>query len=145
MNSRTLNGIAYLIVLCIFIVSLMHYYIIEGEGSKAVIDFMQDPKKYAGETREIMGPYLEPTDQGFIMLYNKQPLRVHYEKEYNPPTYGQVLVYGTLNEAGYIDAIGVHNYNYNYIIYALSFLAGLYVIKVFFTEWKITRRGIENA
>ncbi len=145
MNKRILNWTVYLLVLGIFVLSMINYYLIEGEGSLAVINFMQDPIKYAGQTREIMGSYLEPTENGFIMLYNTQPLRIHYEAEYTPPRYGQVLVYGTLREDGTIDAIGVHNYNYNYWIYATSFLAGLYVLKVFFNEWKITRRGIENA
>jgi hypothetical protein len=132
-----------MLVFIIFILSLVHYYTIEGEGSKAVINFMDNPKAYAGQTREIMGPYLEQTEDGFIMQYNQRPLRIHYTQPFTPPTYGQVLVYGTLQEDGSIRAIGVHNYNYNYLIYILSLIAGLYVLKVFFTEWKITKHGIE--
>ena len=37
-----LNKIAYILVLAILILSLAHYYTIEGEGSKAVINFMDN-------------------------------------------------------------------------------------------------------
>ncbi len=123
--------VAYVLIVILLVTTIMHYYSAENEIEEK-----------EAET-SIMGPYKEATENGFIMIYNKKEIEV-IAPQHTPPVLGEVLVYGYLDQ-NKITAIGIHNYNYNYILYALSALAGLVVAFIFFKEWKITRRGIIDA
>jgi hypothetical protein len=135
----------YILAGITLMVTLFHYYIALEKDSFALDQFLTNPTKFAGRTATFSARYSNPVDGGFIVIYNHKPVRVHYGLEYAPPHYGEVLIFGRLNEGGFVEALGVHNYNYNYFIYGLSFLAGLVVLWCFLREWKMTRRGFEHA
>ncbi|MBI3034760.1 hypothetical protein HYY71_00410 [Candidatus Woesearchaeota archaeon] len=58
---------------------------------------------------------------------------------------GESAAYLDFKKNGTIELIEYHNYNYNYILYAVSFVALLMFIALFFNEWKPTLRGFKNA
>jgi len=61
------------------------------------------------------------------------------------PIYGETLVYVHYRKDGIIELIDYHNYDYNYFLYIISFFAFIVFIIIFLKEWKITRRGFEDA
>lgn len=110
----------------------MHYHVAEKEEE------LEEAEK------SVMGPYKEPTKDGFIMIFNKKEIEVTAPYVHPPPIFGEVLAYGYLDQ-NKMRAIGIHNYNYNYMLYMLSAIAGVLVVVHFFKDWKITRGGIIDA
>jgi len=104
-------------------------------------NFQKNPEAYQGITKQIMGKYVKTTNYGFILNYNGQQMPILYDYAHNPPKYGEILVYGTFQNDGTIQALEVHNYDYNYIIYLISFIAFLFIVQLFFKEWKLTKKG----
>ena len=142
---KLLVAAGYLLVLCTLIITLTHYYYAFSVGFFTATNFLDDPPKYHGEIKSTMGPYGGSFDGGFFLIYNKEPIKIMYDQEYTPPRYGEVLVHGKLHREGYIEAIGVHNYDYYYLFYILSLIAGIIVIVLFLKEWKMTWRVFKNA
>lgn len=143
MNTETLFRAGYILILILVILSLVHYHFSYVPGHISVYEFLSNPQSSAGLKDSLMGSYSHSTGDGFVMVYNHQLVRVHYTRDYTPPRFGEVLVYGVLNSDGSVTAIGVHNYQYNYFIYAASGIAGIMIIIYFLREWKITGRGVE--
>ncbi len=132
-------------MICLFVLTLLHFQ--SGTETKKFFTkkFSQQPEKLDGVIKTFLAPYGEPSEEGFSIIYNKQKISVHYQKEHEPPRFGEIGVHGVVKKEGHIQALAVHNYDYNYVIYILSFLAGIFVLACFLKEWKITRRGIESA
>lgn len=133
--------LGYILIVCILIMTLAHYYLVYSVGSFTMNDFIEDPSCCAGLSKSFMGVYEKPFADGFIIIYNHRPVKVIFNEEYIPPRYGEVSVYGILQQDGSVNAMGVHNYNYNFIIYGISFIAGVFVLFSFFKEWKVTVHG----
>ncbi len=145
MSLRSLHGVGYTLVIFLLIVSLAHHYITIAKPLLPTSGFIENPQLYDGLTRSVLGIYTGPSPGGFTIQYNQRLIPVQYQEEVRPPRYGQILIYGTFHQEGYIEARQVHNYNYNYLIYFISFLTFLFVLALFFSEWKISKRGIESA
>lgn len=137
---KILYRFAYLLTLILTILTLLHYSII-NKNEFTLGDFFENPVQFAGQYRSITGPFVAQTEEGFFMELNKHHFLVHYAEPYSPPRLGEVSVYGRLNEDGSITAWRVHNYDYNYLLYVLSFITGLFVIIYFLWEWKMTSTG----
>ncbi len=147
----------YFLILIPFIFSLFHYGLYFGDKEKTLEHFyLKDGSEEFGYKRTVMGAYAGEFESdpktGFYLLHNTKKIPVFYlenyfvdyPNSYTPPKYGEVAVYGyKTNEAIY--ALSIHNYNYNYVLYFISFFAGLFILAFFFREWKITWRGFENA
>jgi hypothetical protein len=144
-NHQYLKTLWYIIVLCLFLLSIFYYQLAIEEKFFTTEIFFEHPGKLRLVNKTFIGPYIAPTKEGFLMTYNKKTLPIYYSGNHEPPHYGEVVVYGVATKEGYIKAFKVHNYNYNYIIYLLSFFAGIFVLFVFFKEWKITKEGLKNA
>lgn len=134
---RVLRMLLYLLVLCLFVASVFHYNLVLGNKNFTTDKYFEDPRGLQGTKKTFVGPYAGPSREGFLMVYNKENIPIHYKGEFTPPRYGEIVVYGAVNEEGEIEALGVHNYNYNYVLYILSFITGIFVLVVFFSEWKI--------
>ncbi len=140
-----LSGLGYILIALLFLVSLTHYNLVYGQKSIVVSDFLDSPAAYAQQKKGIMGPYGGTAEDGFYIEYNHRPVHIRYANPYKPPRFGEVLAYGTLQADGSLLAEGVHNYDYNYLIYGLSFIAGIGVLILFFKEWKFVRGRFEHA
>jgi len=145
MNLKLLRRISYILIILLLMFSWGHYYITMAEPVLPTSGFIENPQLYDGLTRTVLGIYAGPSPEGFVLQYNQRLIPVQYHGKVIPPRYGQILIYGTFHQEGYIEAQQVHNYNYNYLIYFISFLTFLFVLALFASEWKITKRGIESA
>jgi hypothetical protein len=59
--------------------------------------------------------------------------------------YGETVLFIDFRGDGVMELINHHNYDYNYLLYIISFFAFLVFLFIFFKEWRITIRGFENA
>ena len=139
-NLKIVYRVAYVLTLILTLVTLFHYSMI-NKNEFTMGDFIENPAQFAGHYRSITGPFVAQTNDGFFIEFNKHHFQVYYAEPYTPPVLGEVSIYGMLNKDGSITAWRVHNYDYNYILYVLSFFAGISVILYFFSEWKMTARG----
>lgn len=135
----------YITVLALLVISLIHYSVVYDSSFPEINKFLEEPERFDGLTKQTMGPFAGYTTDGFLIEYNKRLIPVYYDQEYVAPRFGEVIVYGIFHREGYIEAIGVHNYDYNYVIYLISFITIIFVIILFFSEWKITLRGFKSA
>ncbi len=145
MKIRLLYRISYFLLILTLLATLFHYKAAYPE-SFSIDDFLDNPARYDGQKKSIKGIYSESFDGGFFMIKNHKTIKIYFNGKNEPPKYGEVLVYGTLQRDKSVIAEGVHNYNYAYVtIYGSSFLAGLLVLFYLLKEWKITRRGLQIA
>lgn len=133
----------YLTATLLFIVVLAHYRVVYP-STFTMGDFFADPEQYAGINRSITGPYAGPAEGGFYLTHNQKQVRIYFEQQHTPPRLGEVNVYGKLQSDGSLQAYQAHNYDYNYLLYVVSFFAGLAVLLLLFREWKVTGRGLES-
>lgn len=140
MKHSFFSVISYVLTGFILILTLVHYNLTYG-NTVMITDFIENPPAYAGVERSVMGVYNGNFADGFILRYNQKLVAIFYDHDYLPPRYGEVLVYGQLQQDGSIKALAVHNYDYNFVIYGISFIAGIFVLFSFFKEWKITTSG----
>lgn len=61
-----------------------------------------------------------------------------------PAKFGTSMVLGYYKRPNIIQVINFRNENYNYLKYIVSLFAVIFVIYMFFREWKITWQGIES-
>lgn len=144
-KTSTLGQLGYFIALLTFLTTLVHYQLVAGGHMYITQDFVASPEQYHGREKVFLAPYAGPDPEGFYILYNQQKLLVKYPFPHEPPRWGEILVDGVLDRKGFIIGRDVHNMDYNYLIYAVSALAGIFVIAVFFREWRLTRRGFVHA
>ncbi|MEK6950821.1 MAG: hypothetical protein AABX13_03820 [Nanoarchaeota archaeon] len=133
----------------LFITTLIHYTVTYHKGF-TFADVLVSPSSYEGMNLSVTGPYGGLGGSGsFYLIYNQKLVRIDYQnyerghdRIYVPPRWGEVSLYGQVQADGSLRAWRVHNYDYNYLLYVLSFFTGIGVLIFFFHEWKITRRGI---
>ena len=145
----SLKQISYVLILILFMMTLWYYSVVYSAarpGSFSAQEFLDNPMIASGDhrLRSIMGTYSSTFPGGFFLTYNHQQVKVLFSPAYDPPRFGETMVYGTFHSDGSIQAVAVHNYNYNYFLYFFSFFAGIFVIFIFYQEWKITLHGIEE-
>ena len=130
-------------VVLILVVSILHFNTLSSDFTMG--DFIENPESYTNQKKSFMATYDSATQEGFRVKYNHHFIDIKYEGNYQQPRYGEILIYGILNEDGSVTMLDYHNYNYNYFIYILSFIAALAIIAYFFREWKMTWGGIRDA
>ena len=59
--------------------------------------------------------------------------------------YGEIVVHVISKKDRIVEGINYHNYDYNYLLYIVSFFAFVIFVIIFFKEWKLTLKGFENA
>lgn len=159
---RILFFVWYILAVLLLATTLAHYAVTYHKGF-TFGDILDSPSSYRGMNLSVTGPYsdynvyngyngyngpLGSSTAGassFYIIYNKKPVRIDYDQPYVPPRWGEVSIYGEVQADGSLHALRVHNYDYNYLLYLLSFLTGIGVLVFFFHEWKITSRGFVHA
>lgn len=152
------NFLIYCLILITFIFSLVHYGLyLEDHETELESFYLNNGSEEFGYKRTVMGAYAgefeKGFENGFYMIHNTQKIPVFYldgysfvdsPSRYVQPSYGEVAVYGYVTDKA-IYALSINNHDYNYILYFVSFFAGLFVLALFFREWKITWRGFKSA
>lgn len=109
-----------------------------------ISNYIDNPEKYGGVQLENFGRIVEINQDHFYFDIGSMDLKV-YGTEIKKPILGEIVVYIDYNKNGKMEMIDYHTYDYNYVLYGLSFFSLIVFVIIFFAEWKITRRGFEDA
>lgn len=135
-----------LVVLLIF-VSLIYdraYFADAVHPGFSFNKYLQDPGLYGGEKVEVFGTFRNFSENSFYFNLGDKEIKI-YGSNVEKPILGETVLYLDFRKDGIIELIDYHNYNFNYALYALSLMAVLLFIILFFKEWKFSFGGFEDA
>ena len=144
---KTLPKICYFIVFALIVGTFFYerfYYSNLAKHSFTLDNYLQNPQMYGKYTDERFGRVINISSDHFYFNLGDRIIKV-YGHGINKAIYGESAVFLSYNKDGRIEMIDYHNYDYNYLVYAISFLALIVFIVIFFKEWRITSRGFVNA
>lgn len=133
------------IFLLLLIFFSIDFYNKKGDYPPTIDEFLNNPQKYEGRITEFTGPVASTSSDSFVMVINQKSLKIYYTL-YEKPKLGQIYSLVRLNADGTSNAIKIHELSYNYIKYAVSFIALIIFLYIFFRDWKFKKwRFVENA
>ncbi|MCH8003871.1 MAG: hypothetical protein IH934_04550 [Nanoarchaeota archaeon] len=106
--------------------------------------YLENPQKYGGVKLENFGRIVNISQDHFYFDIGSMDLKV-FGSGIKRPVLGELVVYIHFNKNGRIEMIDNHTYDYNYVLYGISFFSLIVFIIIFFKEWKFTRRRFEDA
>jgi len=109
-----------------------------------VNNYLENPQKYGGVKLENFGRIVNINQDHFYLNIGGRDLKV-YGSGIKRPILGEIVVYINYNKNGRLEMIDYHTYDYNYVLYGISFFALILFIIIFFREWKFTWRGFKDA
>lgn len=137
---KALNVIFYILVLVLALGLILLDNIIY-DYDKIYAD---DMNQYGEHRDQLFGHIINASDTYFYFDVGNRELLI-YGKEIEKATFGETVLYVATKQNGTIELIDYHNYDYNYFLYVLSFIAFLIFVFIFFKEWKVTKRGLKSA
>lgn len=147
MGKKKIMDVVFYIVIFLLTLGVFIYdnlVIAKEANDKFTFDsYLKKPNKYGNKQLEIMGIVTNISQNYFYFDVGSKELKV--EGSIKRHVLGESAAYLDFKKNGTIELIEYHNYNYNYILYAVSFVALLMFIALFFNEWKPTLRGFKNA
>lgn len=106
-------------------------------------DMLDNPGRFENQKMQIRGTFINSSNDHFYAEFEDRPLKIYYSGV-SPPKLGEIVVSGIIRK-GFVQGTDFHNYDYNYILYVFSSLAAVIFVLILFKEWKLTKRGFENA
>ena len=143
------KSIAFAAYFFIFIL-ILAFLVYDNKARKNVAEksyltnYLSEPKKYGGSPGEYFGQIVNISRDSFYFSTEGKIIRV-YGTGLKMPVYGETVVYINFTKENGMQLVDYHNYNYNYIIYLISFLAVAVSILVFLKEWKFSWGGFKDA
>ena len=133
---RIVYFLAFIVLVSIMLYSYENYH----KYYPSLATFQNDPESLEGVKAENCGIAEYVSKDQLVIRGGYERIQV---KANNPryPKYGTVCVIGYYNKEGYIEAEDIRYNDYIFVKYFLSSLSILYIIYVFFKEWKLTRKG----
>lgn len=144
---KNLSKIGYFLVFILVAVLLLFDnldYSASNKDGFTITKYLENPQKYGGIKLENFGRIVNISQDHFYLNIGSRDLKV-YGSGIKRPVLGEIVVYINYNKNGRIEMIDYHTYDYNYILYGISFFALIVFMIIFFMEWKFTRRGFEDA
>jgi len=136
------------VLLFILVVGLFFYDNInsryKAEYGLTLNKYLENPQKYGGYKGQHFGRIININQDYFYFDVGDSHIKV-IGSGVKKSVYGDTLVFINHKKDGTMKLIDYHNYNYNYLLYLVSFFALIIFVVVFFKEWKVTLRGFENA
>jgi len=144
---KNLIKVGYLLVFILVAVILLFDNLDYSASNKdrfTITKYLENPQKYGGIKLENFGRIVNISQDHFYLDIGSRDLKV-FGSGIKKPVLGEIVVYINYNKNGRIEMIDYHTYDYNYVLYGLSFFALIVFMIIFFMEWKFTRRGFEDA
>jgi len=100
-----------------------------------------------GKETQHFGKIINISEGHFYIHTGSSNLRIEssYMPEVRKVRFGETVVHVMPREGGIVEGIDYHNYDYNYLLYIISFIALVVFIVLFFKEWRVTFGGFEDA
>ncbi len=128
-------GLSVVILFALMFYSYENYH----KYYPSLATFQDNPEFLEGVRAENCGIAEQVNEQGLIIRGGSERIKVKAENA-RYPKYGTICVVGTYKKDGFIEAEYVRYNDYIFVKYFLSVLSIIYVIYIFFMEWKITRK-----
>jgi len=144
---KNLTKIWFFLVLILTVVLLIHDNVRGVDKAKegfTITKYLENPQKYGGVKLENFGRIVNISQDHFYLDIGSRDLKV-FGSGIKKPILGEIVVYINYNKNGRIEMIDYHTYDYNYVLYGISFFALIAFMIIFFMEWRFTRRGFEDA
>ena len=144
---KILIRIWYILVFIFLIGLLVHENVKNIDNSRdgfSLNNYYENPQKYGDVKFERMGKITKINQDHFYFDLGNVNIKI-FGSGVKKPILGETVVYVIYRKDGIIQLIDYHNYNFNYLLYAISIVALFVLIIIFFKEWKITARGFEDA
>lgn len=144
---KNLAKIWYFILFILIAVLFIHDNVRSVDKAKegfTITNYLENPQKYGNYKAEGIAKIINISQDHFYANWYNSDIKV-LGSGIKEATLGETDVFLKFRKDGVIELINYHNYNYNYLLYAISFLALIVSLIIFFKEWKFTWRGFENA
>ena len=132
--------VVYILSAIVLVALMLYSYENYHNYYPSLATFKANPEVLEGVKAENCGIAEQVDGQRLIIRGGNEIIQVKAENA-RYPKYGTVCVVGTYKREGYIEAEYVRYNDYIFIKYLLSALSIIYVVYIFFKEWKITRKG----
>lgn len=146
-NLKLLNYIFYLLVVLLVIMLFVYervYYLNITKDSFTLEKYLADPQTYGSHKSERLAKITNISKDHFYINSEGREIKV-IGSNATMAILGESVFFLDFKKDGKIELIDYHNYDYNYILYLISVVALIIFVIVFFKEWKLTRRGFEDA
>jgi len=147
-DTKVLYKILYILIFTLFLTLWLYENISSVSRSNerfTIKKYLDDPEKWGDKKNiEKMGFIVNISSNHFYFDWDGTMVKVQ-GSGVEKAVLGETIVLLNFNKDGTIELVDYHNYDYNYVLYALSFLALIIAMVIFFKEWKFTRRGFEDA
>ena len=147
MKLKNLTRIAYFLVFIL----IMGFFLydnakraITAKEEFNIRDYLKNPQRYGGQQIESMVKITSMSEDYFYVNLENTKIKI-MGSGIKMPVLGQTAVFLDFRKDGTVKLIDYHNYNYNYVLYILSFFALIIFLIMLFKEWKITLRGFKSA
>lgn len=115
-----------------------------AKDSFTIKKYLENPQKYGGVKIENFGRIVNISQDHFYFDIGSTDLKV-FGSGVKEPVLGEMVVYLDYRKDGRIKMIDFHTYDYNFILYGISFIALIVFIFIFLKEWKFSWKGFKDA
>ena len=105
-------------------------------------DLLENPEKYHNKITKQTGQISPDTN---ILSSGGDKIRIKSNIPLRKDIFGSTSIIGRFDKEGYIEIKEIHYSDYNNVKYFTSILGLFLFVYIFLKEWKITKRGFENA
>lgn len=131
-----------LLTIGLFVYGNIRYFRHLSEGF-SINNYLENPNRFGEHKDERFGKIINISEDHFYFSLGDINIKI-YGAGIKKPIFGETVVFVNYGRDGKITLIDYHNYNYNYLLYILSFFALVIFVIIFLKEWKITPRGFKD-
>tara|TARA_Y100000310_G_scaffold343159_1_gene449524 strand:- start:39617 stop:40036 length:420 start_codon:yes stop_codon:yes gene_type:complete len=107
-------------------------------------DLKNNPEKYHNWLIEESGTVKNIQNGEFILVLGNEEILVK-NTNIRQPKQGSISLIGIFNKEGFIELQKIQYFDYNHYKYWISIIGLFIFLFIFLKEWKLTKRGFENA
>jgi len=142
--SRIWYALVFILVISLLLYDKAHSMDLTNPNRQSLKQYLENPQLYGGYNAERFGKIVNISKGYFYFNIGDKSLKI-YGSDIKKPVLGETVLFLNYRKDGRIELIDHHNYNYNYVLYAISVFSLMVFILILFKEWKITPRGFRNA
>ena len=147
-----LKGLFYVLIFALIIILFLYDHVDYLSTHSSSIkgarfteeNYIKNPELYGGHKAERLAKIVNISRDHFYIRIGDKDVNV-MGSNIKRPTMGESVFFLNYRKDGIIELIDYHNYNYNYLLYSISFIAVILFFIIFFKEWKLTKRGFRDA
>lgn len=137
-------ALVFILLIGFFVYDHAYYSYRQSTREFEVNKYLESPEIYGNHQAERMAKIVSISQGHFYIRSGNVELKV-MGSGIKKPVLGESVFFLDFRKDGVIGLIDYHNYNFNYFLYGVSAIAIIVFVIIFFKEWKLTKRGFEDA